>query len=80
MNPNASAFVFNPTATSWSPPAPPAAALPIVDSADVSAAEEEQEELDENDPLWRATLKIAGGDRAAAMKILDDPDALMQYP
>jgi peptide chain release factor subunit 3 len=30
--------------------------------------------------LWQACLRISNGDRAAARKLLDDPDALMQYP
>lgn len=36
--------------------------------------------MDESDPLWQATLRVAQGDRAAALKMLDDPDVLMQYP
>ena len=36
--------------------------------------------LDENDPLWIATLKVSNGDREAALRLLDDPDALMAYP
>lgn len=94
MNPNASAFVFNPTATTWTPPQPPAAApapspKPLATVAAqpeqrlVAAPvveEEEEEEMDENDPLWKATLVIAGGDRKAAMKMLEDPDSLMHYP
>jgi hypothetical protein len=42
--------------------------------------EENSEEIDENDPLWKATLKLTSGDRAKALKLLEDPDALMQYP
>ena len=90
MNPNASAFVFNPTATTWTPPQPPAAAPApapvaapkvVVEVAPAPVVEaEEEEEMDENDPLWKATLIIANGDRKAAMKMLEDPDSLMQYP
>ena len=36
--------------------------------------------MDENDPLWKITLSIAKGDRKAAMKMLENPDELMQYP
>ena len=36
--------------------------------------------MDENDPLWKAVLAIAAGDRKAALKMLEDPDALMAYP
>lgn len=35
---------------------------------------------DENDPLWRAVYKMAGGDREKTEKMLEDPDSLMQYP
>jgi peptide chain release factor subunit 3 len=90
MNPNASAFVFNPSATTWTPPVPPPPAVtkpalqPPVAAVVVAASEEEdeeaEEEMDENDPLWKATLVIAGGDRKAALKLLEDPDALVQYP
>ncbi|CBJ48633.1 Sup35, eukaryotic translation termination factor eRF3 [Ectocarpus siliculosus] len=38
------------------------------------------EEMDENDPLWKATLQVANGDRAKALKMLEDPDALMANP
>lgn len=41
---------------------------------------EDDEEIDENDPLWKATLQIAKGDRKKALKLLEDPDALMQFP
>lgn len=36
--------------------------------------------MDENDPLWKAVLVISNGDRKAALKMLEDPDALMSYP
>lgn len=42
--------------------------------------DDEDEPLDENDPLWIATLKVSDGDREAALRLLDDPDALMAYP
>ena len=84
MNPNATSFVFNPVATSWTPPAPPAPSAPAaaVKSvvAEVESSDEVEEEMDEKDPLWMATLLIAGGDRKAAVKMLEDPDSLMQYP
>lgn len=41
---------------------------------------EEEDAIDENDPLWIATLNVTGGDRERAMKLLEDPDALVQYP
>jgi Elongation factor Tu GTP binding domain len=39
-----------------------------------------EDEIDENDPLWQVTLKLAKGDRAKAMAMLDDPDTLMAHP
>lgn len=40
----------------------------------------DEEEIDENDPLWKATLARAEGDRKKALRMLEDPDSLMQYP
>jgi peptide chain release factor subunit 3 len=40
----------------------------------------EADEIDENDPLWKATLKLAQGDREKALKLLEDSDTLMQHP
>ncbi|CAM9200140.1 unnamed protein product [Laminaria digitata] len=37
-----------------------------------------EDEIDENDPLWKATLQVANGDRAKALKMLEDPDALFK--
>ena len=77
MNPNAKEFSFNPAAASFTPPtAPPIAAVPSSTTEEVDG----DEAIDEDDPLWRATLVIAGGDRKKAVKLLEDPDALMQYP
>lgn len=87
MNPNATSFVFNPVATSWTPPVPPTPPAPPAPAAavksvvaEVESNDEVEEEMDEKDPLWMATLLIAGGDRKAAVKMLEDPDSLMQYP
>ncbi|KAJ8602321.1 hypothetical protein CTAYLR_008196 [Chrysophaeum taylorii] len=41
---------------------------------------EEDKEIDENDPLWKATLKITKGNRVRAIELLQDPDELMQFP
>ena len=46
----------------------------------IAEPEDEEEDIDEDDPLWKATLKLTLGDRAKAMKMLEDPDSLMQYP
>mmetsp|Transcript_8798 Transcript_8798/g.12250 ORF Transcript_8798/g.12250 Transcript_8798/m.12250 type:complete len:600 (+) Transcript_8798:53-1852(+) len=72
MNPDAPAFNFNPSAGEFIPPSA---------DAETVAAEswEEEEEVDENDPLWKVTLKLAAGDRAKAMQMLADPDSLTQH-
>lgn len=44
------------------------------------ADNEEDEPIDETDPLWKATIQLTNGDREKAIKLLEDPDALMQYP
>eukprot|EP00640_Fibrocapsa_japonica_P000610 CAMPEP_0113942694 /NCGR_PEP_ID=MMETSP1339-20121228/8340_1 /TAXON_ID=94617 /ORGANISM="Fibrocapsa japonica" /LENGTH=642 /DNA_ID=CAMNT_0000947239 /DNA_START=65 /DNA_END=1993 /DNA_ORIENTATION=+ /assembly_acc=CAM_ASM_000762 len=62
-----------PVSLPTSPPPPPPAAAP-------PAPEPEEDEIDENDPLWKATLSLASGDRAKAMKMLEDPDSLMKNP
>ena len=83
MNPNAKAFTFNPGASSFTPPSDKPAPTAVTDKPAPTAAKEEvdgDEAIDEDDPLWKATLVIAGGDRAKAVKLLEDPDALMQYP
>lgn len=85
MNPNAKSFVFNPSASTFVPPAlptPPEStpAAPLVVEQLVEEEETEEEEIDEDDPLWKATLSLNNGDRKAALKMLEDPDTLMQHP
>uniref|UniRef100_A0A6V1P3V7 Tr-type G domain-containing protein n=1 Tax=Heterosigma akashiwo TaxID=2829 RepID=A0A6V1P3V7_HETAK len=76
-----------PVSIGAAPPAPaPSAPKPVDLSQPMAAvnisdnANEPEEEIDENDPLWKVTLQLAGGDRAAALKLLEDPDALMSRP
>jgi len=78
-----------PTAGSMSTPAPIPVTPPVPEPVVVAPAtfpvsddkeEDEEEEIDENDPLWKITLELAKGDRAEAMKMLEDPDALMAFP
>jgi len=82
MNPKANEWKPSAAAASWTPgqgfqvgggdaPAP-APAPARQDTA--------ESDIDENDPLWKAVLKIAEGDRDKAMKMIQDPDSLMQYP
>jgi len=91
MNPNASTWKPSPAAVEWSPggPAPaPAAATPTAGPptpANTPAQTDRSEsmassDIDENDPLWQAVLKIAEGDRTRAEKMLSDPDQLTAYP
>ncbi len=53
-------------------------------SGGAAAAEEGggegDEEIDENDPLWLAFVKIAAGDKAKAKEMLLDPDQYMHLP
>mmetsp|Transcript_11797 Transcript_11797/g.35395 ORF Transcript_11797/g.35395 Transcript_11797/m.35395 type:complete len:608 (+) Transcript_11797:53-1876(+) len=72
MNPNAPAFSFNPGASDFTPTPPP--------PAPQETWEDEEEDIDESDPLWIVTLRLAAGDRAKALKMLEDPDALMVHP
>ena len=87
LNPNAAGFSFNPGAGSFVPvsapkpepvveeivlPSPPAEAPP--------SGEEEEDEIDESDPLWKVFLKIAGGDKAKAQSMLLEPDEFMELP
>ena len=78
MNPNAKEFSFNPAAAAFTPPTPAAAAPSSTTIAKEEEVDGGEDAIDENDPLWKATLVIAGGDRAKAVKLLEDPDALMQ--
>lgn len=45
-----------------------------------NAGEEDDEEMDENDPLWKAFLTLAGGDKKKATSMLEEPDSYMHLP
>lgn len=81
MNPSASEWKPSVAAAEWTPgggfaPSTPAPAPPApAPEASPSAADN-----DEKDPLWVAVLRIAGGDRDKAEKMLADPDQLAAYP
>lgn len=73
------------------PPAPPAPAEEIVlgggnGSSAVAGAsggagdEEGEEAMDEDDPLWKAFLALACGDKAKATAMLEEPDSYMHLP
>ena len=75
----------NPVKTSDFSPPPPPPDPPIVNSISelIQGGEDcvdNEEDIDENDPLWKATLKLTLGNRKEAIKLLEDPDSLMQYP
>lgn len=87
MNPGADEWKPNAGAATWAPgpastvatpgpepaPAPAPAAAPAREESTAS-------DIDENDPLWQVVLKIAEGDRTRALKMINNPDALTQYP
>jgi peptide chain release factor subunit 3 len=58
-------------------PEPVAAEKPVEEGDDGDGT---TETIDENDPLWKAVLKIANGDRKAALRMLESPDDLEKYP
>ena len=75
-----------PSATSPAP-APPPRQPPAAEAPTKDAGTERMESLDtagsdidESDPLWKVVLEIAQGDRERAMKLINDPDQLAQYP
>lgn len=85
FNPNATEWKPSASAASWTPgqgftvPAPAPAPTPA--PAPAPARQESQEsEIDDNDPLWKLVLKIAENDRERAMKMINNPDSLTQYP
>mmetsp|Transcript_21106 Transcript_21106/g.66350 ORF Transcript_21106/g.66350 Transcript_21106/m.66350 type:complete len:567 (+) Transcript_21106:55-1755(+) len=69
MNPNAPVFSLNPSAGEFNP-----------SELNPPEPEAEVESWEEEDPLWQVTLRLADGDRARALEMLDDPDSLMQRP
>ena len=88
MNPIANEWKPSVAAAAWvpgqgmvsssQPPAP--APAPPPPEPEAEAASEENDQIDESDPLWQAVLKIANGDRSRAQKMLNDPDQLTAYP
>lgn len=62
------------------PPVPEPTAVVVETKDEVIESNDGEDDIDENDPLWIAVLKLANGNRKEALKMLDDPDALMAYP
>jgi len=88
FNPGASAWAPpcapQPAAQVVVPPPAPEVVVPppqpIIEQQKTEQTEGGEDAIDENDPLWIATLKVTNGNREQAMKLLEDPDALVQYP
>ena len=59
-------------------PAPSPAIVGAATADDSDAVEGDG--IDESDPLWIVTLRVAEGDREKAVRMLEDPDSLMKYP
>ena len=83
FNPNAGEWKPSVAAAEWTPggaaPAPAPAAAPA--PAPPAKQESTVSSVDESDPLWNLVLtKIANGDREKAMNLINNPDALTQYP
>jgi peptide chain release factor subunit 3 len=78
------------TATPASAPSPPPTVPPAqtdpppngagAASAPGSSSAGSADVIDESDPLWHAVLKIAEGDRDRAVRMINNPDQLSQYP
>ena len=80
MNPSASEWKPSASAASWTPGQSFSVPTPAPAPAPAPPKEEEEDDIDETDPLWQAVLKISNGDKAAAKKMINDPDSLTKYP
>lgn len=89
MNVSANEWKPSPGAATWTPggqtfsvptpaPAPAPASTPPPPKEENS--DDDGGDMDENDPLWQAVLKISNGDREAAKKMIGEPDSLTKYP
>lgn len=89
MNPSASTWTPSASASSWTPgggastsapaPAPAPEPTPPPPPPQQSTSNVDSE-MDENDPLWQAVLKICDGDTERANKLINNPEGLLQYP
>ena len=81
MNPNANEWKPSPSAASFTPGQGFQVSTPSPAPAQSAERQESNvSEIDENDALWQTVLKICEGDRDKAMKMINDPDSLAQYP
>ena len=61
------------------PPVPPVDQGKPINNLDESHDGDEAD-VDEEDPLWKATMKICNDNKEEALKMLENPDALMSHP
>eukprot|EP00984_Skeletonema_dohrnii_P000152 scaffold51_cov125-Skeletonema_dohrnii-CCMP3373.AAC.1 len=78
MNPSAGEWKPSVAASEWTPSG---TAAPAAAPAPPPKTESAVSDIDESDPLWQVVLtKICNGDRDRALKLINDPDQLTQYP
>ena len=83
MNPAANEWKPSPSAASFTPGQGFQVSTPSPAPAPAQSAERQESNLsdmDESDPLWQIVLKICEGDREKAIKMINDPDSLAEYP
>jgi len=79
MDASASEWKPSVSAATWKPGQQLSVTPPAVTATPPPKEEDSDDQIDESDPLWKAVLKIANGDRAAAAKMIGDPDSLTKY-
>jgi peptide chain release factor subunit 3 len=75
-------FTVNPPAPAVAADSAPTPTDPAPTTETVVHDDDDQpmtEEMDDNDPLWQAVLKISNGDRAQALAMINDPDSLAEH-
>eukprot|EP00985_Skeletonema_marinoi_P002077 scaffold839_cov98-Skeletonema_marinoi.AAC.1 len=78
MNPSVGEWKPSVAASEWTPGG---TAAPAAAPAPPPKTESAVSDIDESDPLWQVVLtKICNGDRDRALKLINDPDQLTQYP
>lgn len=80
MNPNASSWKPSVSAPAWTPGGSVNAPAPAAATVKQEPEAEDGGDIDPNDPLWVAVLKICEGDADKAMKMINNPDSLTRYP
>ena len=89
MNPNAGEWKPSATASSWTPGQGVNAPRPSTTTTEAAAPtppthsesnDNSSSDIDESDPLWQIVIKYTNGDKEQALKMIADPDSLMQFP